>query len=51
MQESRTRLAFETSNPAIQNCVELPESDVALIRRVLIGIRDCEFRSARRASA
>ena len=37
-------LALPSAELARADCVELPESDVALIRRVLIGIRDCEFR-------
>ncbi len=37
-------LALPSAELARADCEELPESDVALIRRVLIGIRDWEFR-------
>ena len=37
-------LALPSAELARADCVELPESDVALILRVLIGIRDWEFR-------
>ena len=37
-------LALPSAELARADCVELPESDVALNRRVLIGIRDWEFR-------
>ena len=40
----RVGLALPSAELARADCEELPESDVALIRRVLIGIRDCEFR-------
>ena len=37
-------LALPSAELARADCVELPESDVALIRRVLMGMRDWELR-------